>query len=122
MRAKFAARALMGLLVVLIRFVPAQAAVAPLRVSYPVPTATQLPLWVAKEAKFFDKHGVAVDLVYVQKVWPQIPDIQPEDLTAVLEQQAETNPKALEINPAELIYDGLMENVVRSGFVKQVYR
>jgi len=26
-----------------------------------------------------------------------------------LEQQAETNPKALEINPAELIYDGLME-------------
>ncbi|HEV8723337.1 MAG TPA: ABC transporter substrate-binding protein [Candidatus Binatia bacterium] len=59
---------------------------------------------------------------YVQKVWPQIPDIQPEDLTAVLEQQAETNPKALEINPAELIYDGLMENVVRSGFVKQVYR
>jgi ABC-type nitrate/sulfonate/bicarbonate transport system substrate-binding protein len=59
---------------------------------------------------------------YVQKVWPQIPDIQPEDLTAVLEQQAETNPKALEINPAELIYDGLMENIVRSGFVKQVYR
>jgi ABC-type nitrate/sulfonate/bicarbonate transport system substrate-binding protein len=334
MRAELAARTLMGLLVVLISFVPAQAqgaAVAPLRVSYPAPTATQLPLWVAKEAKFFDKHGVAVDLVYVgsssiaiaalfsgqlavvagggvggiasylqgyrdlalfgslnnrlnffvyaqpsivdaaglrgkrfgvarfggvgdfaaryflkranldprkdvsflqvgsqsemtpalvrgaieggvvsvpqnftvkrlgfreladltqsgaryasnaflakrqflidnqgrmeaflkaliesihfiktkrlealsilsrytrttdpealnityneyvQKVWPQIPDIQPEDLTAVLEQQAETNPKALEINPAELIYDALMENVVRSGFVKQVY-
>jgi ABC-type nitrate/sulfonate/bicarbonate transport system substrate-binding protein len=59
---------------------------------------------------------------YVQKVWPQIPDIQPEDLTAVLEQQAETNPKALEINPADLIHDALMENVVRSGFVKQVYR
>jgi hypothetical protein len=58
----------------------------------------------------------------VQKVWPQIPDIQPEDLTAVLEQQAETNPKALEINPADLIHDALMENVVRSGFVKQVYR
>src|SRR6266542_3396885 len=37
----------------------------PMRVSYPAPTATQLPLWVAKEAKFFDKHGVAIDLVYV---------------------------------------------------------
>jgi NitT/TauT family transport system substrate-binding protein len=59
---------------------------------------------------------------YVQKVWPQIPDIQPEDLSAVLEQQAETNPKALEINPAELIYDALTENIVKSGFVKQVYR
>jgi NitT/TauT family transport system substrate-binding protein len=59
---------------------------------------------------------------YVQKVWPQVPDIQPEDLTAVLEQQAETNPKALEINPAELIYTAPIDNVVKSGFVKQVYR
>jgi NitT/TauT family transport system substrate-binding protein len=59
---------------------------------------------------------------YVQKVWPQVPDIQPEDLTAVLERQAETNPKALEINPAELIYTAPIDNVVKSGFVKQVYR
>src|SRR5688572_18309309 len=70
MHAELAARtrALMGLLVVLISFVPAQAeaaAVGPLRVSYPAPTATQLPLWVAKEAKLFVKHGVTVDLVYV---------------------------------------------------------
>ena len=319
MRAEWLVRTgvLTGLLVGLICFAPVHAAVAPLRISYPAPTATQLPLWVAKEAKFFDKHGVAVDLVYVgssaiaiaalfsgqlavvagggvggiasylqgyrdlalfgslnnrlnffvyaqpsivdaaglrgkrfgvsrfggvgdfaaryflkranldprrdvsflqvgsqsemtpalargaieagifavpqnftvkklgfreladltqsgaryasnaflakrqflidnqgrmeaflkaliesihfiktrrvealsityneyvQKVWPQIPDIQPEDLTAVLEQQGETNPKALEINPADLIYDALMENIVRSGFVKQVYR
>lgn len=59
---------------------------------------------------------------YVKKVWPQIPEIQPEDLTLVLEQQAETNPKAMEINPAELIYDEPMDAVVKSGFVKQLYR
>jgi NitT/TauT family transport system substrate-binding protein len=59
---------------------------------------------------------------YVQKVWPQIPEIQPEDLALVLEQQAQTNPRALEINPADLIYEAPMEAVVKSGFVKQLYR
>src|SRR5262245_10756323 len=59
---------------------------------------------------------------YVQKVWPQIPDIQTDDLALLLEQQAETNPKAMEINPADLIYDAPMEAVVKSGFVKQLYR
>ena len=59
---------------------------------------------------------------YVQKVWPQIPEIQPEDLALVLEQQAETNPRALEINPADLIYEAPMDAVVKSGFVKQLYR
>ena len=58
---------------------------------------------------------------YVQKVWPQVPEIQPEDLTLVLEQMGETTPKALEINPADLIYDALMDNVVKSGFVRQLY-
>ena len=59
---------------------------------------------------------------YVQKVWPQIPDIQPDDLALVLEQQAEANPKALEINPADLIYEAPLDAVVKSGFVKQLYR
>lgn len=59
---------------------------------------------------------------YVHKVWPQIPGIEPEDLKAVFEQLGETNPKALEVNPAELIYALLMDNVVKSGFVKELYR
>ncbi len=55
------------LLLIWIGPIPANGAVAPapLRVSYPAPTASQLPLWVAKEWKFFDKHGVGVELVYV---------------------------------------------------------
>lgn len=59
---------------------------------------------------------------YVQKVWPQIPEIHPEDLKSVLEQMAETNPKAQEINPADLVYEALVDNVVRSGLVKELYR
>ncbi|HEY3305024.1 MAG TPA: ABC transporter substrate-binding protein [Candidatus Binatia bacterium] len=59
---------------------------------------------------------------YVHKVWPQVPGIEPEDLKAVFEQMGETNPKALEVNPAELIYAPLMENVVKSGFVKELYK
>jgi NitT/TauT family transport system substrate-binding protein len=59
---------------------------------------------------------------YVQKVWPQIPDLQPDDLKLVLEQLGETTPKALELTPAELIYDAAMENIVKSNFVRQLYR
>jgi NitT/TauT family transport system substrate-binding protein len=59
---------------------------------------------------------------YVNKVWPQIPGIEAEDLKAVFEQMGETNPKALEVDPAELVYAPLMESVVKSGFVKELYR
>jgi NitT/TauT family transport system substrate-binding protein len=59
---------------------------------------------------------------YVQKVWPQVPGIEGEDLRAVFEQMGETNPKALEVNPAELIYGAPIDNVVKSGFVKELYK
>jgi NitT/TauT family transport system substrate-binding protein len=59
---------------------------------------------------------------YVNKVWPQVPGIEGEDLKAVFEQMGETNPKALEVNPAELIYAPLIENIVKSGFVKELYK
>ena len=59
---------------------------------------------------------------YVQKVWPQVPEIQADDVKLVLEQLGETMPKALELNPAELIYEGAMDNIVKSNFVKQLYR
>src|SRR4030095_1011849 len=61
-------RGLMGLLVVLISFVPAQAqgaAVAPLRVAYPAPTASFLPLWAAHDAGFFKKNNLSVEVIQV---------------------------------------------------------
>jgi NitT/TauT family transport system substrate-binding protein len=39
-----------------------------IRVGYPSPSASMYPLFVTKEAKLFDKHGIDADLVYVQGV------------------------------------------------------
>jgi NitT/TauT family transport system substrate-binding protein len=39
-----------------------------IRVGYPSPSASMYPLFVTKEAKLFEKHGLDADLVYVQGV------------------------------------------------------
>jgi hypothetical protein len=39
----------------------------------------------------------------------------------VLEELAETNPKAREIDPADLIYGSIAKEVVASGFVEKLY-
>lgn len=54
-------------------------------------------------------------------IWPRVPEIQPEDLKLVLEELAETNPKAREIDPTELIYPSIVKDVVASGFVEKLY-
>jgi NitT/TauT family transport system substrate-binding protein len=54
-------------------------------------------------------------------IWPKVPEIQPEDLKLVLEELAEANPKAREIDPAELIYGSIVKDVVASGFVEKLY-
>ena len=54
-------------------------------------------------------------------VWPRVPEIQPEDLKLVLEELAESNPKAREIEPADLIYGSIVKDVVASGFVEKLY-
>jgi NitT/TauT family transport system substrate-binding protein len=54
-------------------------------------------------------------------IWPRVPEIQPEDLKLVLEELAEANPKAREIDPAELIYGSIVKDVVASGFVEKLY-
>jgi NitT/TauT family transport system substrate-binding protein len=54
-------------------------------------------------------------------IWPKVPEIQPEDLKLVLEELAEANPKAREIDPAELIYGSIVKDVIASGFVEKLY-
>lgn len=54
-------------------------------------------------------------------IWPRVPEIQPEDLKLVLEELADANPKAREIDPVELIYGAVVKDVVASGFVEKVY-
>jgi NitT/TauT family transport system substrate-binding protein len=54
-------------------------------------------------------------------IWPRVPEIQPEDLKLVLEELAESNPKAREIEPSEIIYAPIVKDVVASGFVERLY-
>ena len=41
---------------------------APLRIAYSSISGAMLPLWVAKDKKLFDKHGVDVEVTYVRGV------------------------------------------------------
>jgi len=59
--------------------------------------------------------------LHVAKIWPRVPEIQPEDLKLVLEELGERNPKAREINPGDLIYGAIVKDVVASGFVEKLY-
>ena len=41
---------------------------APLRIAYSSISGAMLPLWVAKDKKLFDKHGVDIEVTYVRGV------------------------------------------------------
>jgi ABC-type nitrate/sulfonate/bicarbonate transport system substrate-binding protein len=46
----------------------AASAPQPLRVAYTSVTGNRAPFWIAKEAKLFEKHGLQVELIYLQSV------------------------------------------------------
>jgi NitT/TauT family transport system substrate-binding protein len=60
--------------------------------------------------------------LHVYKLFPKVPEIHPEDLKLVLEELALTNPKAKEATPADFIDDRIVKEVIKSGFVDQLYR
>lgn len=59
--------------------------------------------------------------IHVSKIWPRVPQVQPEDLKLVLEELAEANPKARDIDPSELIYSAVVKDVLATGFVERLY-
>ena len=54
---------------------PLHAASAPqaVRVAYTSVTGNRAPFWIAKEAKLFEKHGLQVELIYLQSVAVGLP-------------------------------------------------
>jgi NitT/TauT family transport system substrate-binding protein len=46
---------------------------APIRIAYSSISGAMLPLWVAKDKKLFDKHGVDVELTYIRGVAIEAP-------------------------------------------------
>lgn len=51
----------------------AASAPQPLRVAYTSVTGNRAPFWIAKEAKLFEKHGLQVELIYLQSVAVGLP-------------------------------------------------
>jgi ABC-type nitrate/sulfonate/bicarbonate transport system substrate-binding protein len=49
-------------------FVQAASAPPTIRVAYTSITGNRAPFWIAKEAKLFEKHGLQVELIYLQSV------------------------------------------------------
>ena len=56
------------------------------------------------------------------KLFPRLPEIQPEDLKLVIEEIAMANPKAKGADPAAFIDDRIVKELQRSGFAEQLYR
>jgi ABC-type nitrate/sulfonate/bicarbonate transport system substrate-binding protein len=59
---------------------------------------------------------------HVDRLLSRVPDIRPEDIKLLLEEAALTNPKAKGANPQDFIDEGPVREVVRSGFVEQLYK
>ena len=59
---------------------------------------------------------------HVHKLLSPAPEIRPEDVKLLLEEAALTNPKAKGANPQDFIDERPVREVVRSGFVDQLYR
>ena len=59
---------------------------------------------------------------HVHRLLSPAPDIRPEDVKLLLEEAALTNPKAKGANPQDFIDERPVREVVRSGFVDQLYR
>lgn len=59
---------------------------------------------------------------HVHKLLSSVPDIRPEDIKLLLEEAALTHPKARGANPQDFIDEGPVREIVKSGFVDQLYR
>jgi hypothetical protein len=59
---------------------------------------------------------------HVDRLLSPVPEIRPDDVRLLLEEAALTNPKAKGANPQDFIDETLVREVVRSGFVEQLYK
>jgi ABC-type nitrate/sulfonate/bicarbonate transport system substrate-binding protein len=59
---------------------------------------------------------------HVDRLLSPVPEIRPDDVRLLLEEAALTNPKARGANPQDFIDEAPVRDVVRSGFVEQLYK
>lgn len=78
---------------------------------------------LSKYTKVSDPESLAAAYdLHVKKIWLRVPELNPEDLKPILEQAAETNPKAHGLNPSSFIYDPFLKDVIKTGFVERLYK
>ena len=59
---------------------------------------------------------------HVDRLLSRVPDIHPDDVRLLLDEAALTNSKAKGANPQDFIDEAPVRDVVRSGFVEQLYK
>ncbi|HEX5019216.1 MAG TPA: ABC transporter substrate-binding protein [Candidatus Binatia bacterium] len=59
---------------------------------------------------------------HVHKLLSAVPDIRADDVKLLLEEAVQSNPKAKGANPRDFIDEMPVREVVRSGFVEQIYK
>jgi NitT/TauT family transport system substrate-binding protein len=78
---------------------------------------------LSRYTRVTDKESLETSLDYsVKNVWAKIPEIQPADMDLIIEQLQETNARARDIKPTELVYSQLMDEVKRTGIVEELYK
>jgi NitT/TauT family transport system substrate-binding protein len=64
--------------------------------------------------------GVSID-EYADKVWTGVPELQPDDIKLILEHLGETDARALQINPSDLIDTSILSQLLKDAFVDRLY-
>jgi NitT/TauT family transport system substrate-binding protein len=59
---------------------------------------------------------------HVHRLLSRVPDIRPDDIRLLLDEAAQSNPKAKGANPRDFINEEPVREIVRSGFVDQLYK
>jgi NitT/TauT family transport system substrate-binding protein len=59
---------------------------------------------------------------HVDRLLSPVPEIRPDDIKLLLEEAALTHPKAKGANPQDFIDEAPVREIVRSGFVEQLYK
>jgi hypothetical protein len=104
-----------------------QAQVSKTTTAYVSDSAGVLPLWIAKEAGIFARHGLVVQAVRVHTAAPdnrisrkQYPSIT--GLQVALDLLADENPKAKVARPEDFVDNRFIKELDDSGYIDSLYK
>ncbi len=87
------------------------AGTAPLRIAYSSISGAMLPLWVAKDKKLFEKHGVDVEVTYIRGVANHLQKSISVDLEGVKGLLKGLGSEAAGANPSSFVDASLVQEL-----------